>query len=789
MDKKRLDMMNKRMKEANPQLDTERARLVTEAYDLYANNPPVLRRAKAFAYILDNMKPNMQPGELIVGSQTSKVRGVPVFPEFGAKWIMDEIDLFPVRTTDPIIVDPDDREELVDILSKWGDNTFDAQSTAEIDPYVLKAQDCGILSVGARTTGMGHISPDYPRILPMGLRGVIDHAKSMMEATPIRCQEDVKKHDFWNGCIISCEAVIRFAHKFSAHAAELAESETDEKRKKELLKIADVCSNVPENEPRDFWEALQFVWFLQLTVQIEDNGHSIALARLDQNLYPYYKKSVLEGDMFSEDAEELLAALYIKCTEILKLRDSFDSLAFAAYPMWQQMAIGGLDRDGNDATNELTYAVFRAWDLVKTVQPTMAMRVNKDTPDELMDYALGFVQKGYAIPAFYNDDLVTKNIQNKGATVADSRDWTVHGCVEPYVQGKSDGRPNVGYVNAAKCIELVMNNGWDPVAKCEMGLKTGDPDTFKSIEDFEKALHLQIQHFVKVMCNEYTKVCAMHAEYVPKAYASALVTDCISRGKTLEEGGALYNSSGVFLVGMANGADCLEAIDYVVFREKMMDAGSFNKILFNNFEGEERLRRFILNKAAKYGNDDERVDAYANRMIRAYNEEMVKYRDSRGGTYENSILSTSFNVLQGKTIGATPDGRLAGEPVSDNASPMVGRDVTSPTAVIKSVASIDQSDCNNGALFNIKFSPGVLKGAQGIEILKNCITSYFAMNGEHMQINVVDADTLRDAQENPAEHRDLLVRVAGYSAYFVELDKEVQENIIGRTAHTNVGCC
>lgn len=791
MNKNRIDMMNDRLKNSKPQLDVERARLVTEAYEKFSDYTPVMRRAKAFEYILDNMEPNMQDGELIVGSQTTRVRGVPVFPEFGAKWVIDEIDMFPVRGTDPIVVPAETKAELIPILESWGENTFDVQSTAVLDEYVLRAQDCGVLSVGARTTGMGHISPDYPKILPMGLRGVINSAKEMIAKTTVQTPEDMRKVDFWNSNIISCEAVIRFAHKFSNHAAKLAEAETDPTRKAELLKIADVCSNVPENEPRDFWEALQFVWFIQLTIQIEDNGHSIAVGRLDQNLYPYYKKSVLEGDFPAEDAEELLAAFYIKCTEILKLRDSFDSLAFAAYPMWQQMAIGGLTRDGKDATNELTFAVFKAWDLVKTVQPTMAMQVNDNTPKELMDVALGMVQKGYAIPAFYNDNLVSNLLINKGATVEDSRDWTVHGCVEPYVQGKSDGRPNVGYVNAAKCIELVLNNGWDPVAKCEMGLKTGDPSTFTSIKDFEDALHKQIVHFVKVMCEAYTKVCAMHALYVPKGYASALVTDCIGRGKSLEEGGALYNSSGVFLVAMANGADCLEAIDYVVFQEKMMDIKAFNEILLNNYEGNERLRNIILNKVDKYGNDRERVDGYANRMIRAYNAEMVKYRDSRGGTYENCILSTSFNVLQGKTIGATPDGRLAGEPVSDNASPMVGRDVTSPTATIKSVASIDQCDCNNGALFNIKFDPNIVQGEEGKEILRNVIQSYFDMNGEHIQINVVDAETLIDAQEKPQDYKNLLVRVAGYSAYFVELDKEVQNNIIGRTAHTNVrcGCC
>ena len=789
MNKERLDMMNKRMKETMPSLDTERARLVTEAYRIYSDYPPVLRRAYAFAYILDHMKPVIQPGELIVGSLTQKVRGISVFPEFGARWVLDEMDVFPVRDTDPVEVTPEAKTELTEILKEWGDNTFDVQSTKLIDPYVLKAQDCGVLSVGARTTGMGHISPDYPVILPGGLKGVMARSKEMLEKTEIKTPEDMRKVDFWNSNIISIEAVIRFANKYSELAASMAADEKDPVRKAELEKIADVCSNVPENEPRDFWEAIQFVWFIQMTIQIEDNGHSIAIGRLDQNLYKYYKASVLDGDMAKEDAQELLAAMYIKCTEVLKLRDSFDSRAFAAYPMWQQMAIGGLTRDGRDATNELTYSVLEAWDLVRTVQPTMALRINDDTPDDLMDLALNYIEKGYSIPAFYNDNLVTKLIQNKGATVEDSRDWTVHGCVEPYVQGKSDSRPNVGYVNAAKCIELVMNNGWDPVAKCELGLKTGDPDTFTSIKDFEDALHKQIKHFVKVMCENYTRVCAMHAVYVPKGYASALVTDCISRGLSLEEGGALYNSSGVFLVAMANGADCLEALDYVLFKEKMMTAGEFNKVLLDNFSSDERLRQIILNKVPKYGNDIPEVDAYANRMIRAYNEEMVKYRDSRGGTYENSILSTSFNVLQGKCIGATPDGRLAGEAVSDNASPMVGRDTTSPTATFRSVASIDQSDINNGTLLNVKFSPSVIKGEQGKKILKNCIESYFSMNGEHVQINVMDKKTLQEAQKNPSEYRNLLVRVAGYSAYFVELDREVQDNIIGRTEHTNVGCC
>ncbi len=788
MNTERLDRLNARFKGTTPTIDLERARLVTKAYEKYANNVPIMLRAKAFAYILDNMEPSIKEDDLFAASQTQKTRGVPIFPEFGAKWIIKELPGLPTRETDPINISDEDSKELVEILEKWGDNTFDVQCDSLLSPYALKAQECGALSISARLTGMGHYSPDYPTILKTGLKGVMDRCREMIEKTQIHTPEDLKKIDFWKATILSCEAVIRFAHKHAELALKLAEETDDPKRKAELKKMADICCNVPENEPRDFWEALQFVWFIHLTVQIEDNGHGMAVARMDQNLYEYYKGSVLDGDMSSDEADELIAAFYLKVNEMIKIRDSWDSRAFAAYPMWQQLAVGGYTRDGKDASNELSYALMRAWSLVKTVSPTMTLHVTEDTPDDLMEMCLKYVQKGYAIPAFYNSKLIGHLLRNKGATLEDSRDYTIHGCVEPFVQGKSDGRPLVGYVNAAKCIELVLNNGWDPVAKCEMGLKTGDPAEFKSMKEFEAAFHKQMTHFVGIMCEEFTKVCACHAEYIPKAFGSALVQDCIGRGRSLEEGGAIYNSSGVFLVAMANGADSLEAIDYVVYKEKLMGMHEFNDVLLHNFEGNERLRQIILNKIPKYGNDKPEVDSYANRMIRAYNEEMYKYRDSRGAKYENCILSQSYNVLQGLKIGATPDGRLAGEPVADNASPMVGRDCTSPTATIKSLASIDQTDINNGTLFNIKFSPTVIQGEQGLQILKNCILSYFHMNGEHIQINVVSEETLRDAQKNPQDYKDLLVRVAGYSAYFIELDKAVQENIIERTAHENVGC-
>ena len=494
----------------------------------------------------------IQDGELIVGNQSTKSRATPVFPEYGAKWIIDEIDKFETRASDPLIISPEDKTELVEILKGWGEETFDLQSTRAIDPETLKAQECGILSIGARTCGTGHTVPEFDRILPIGLNGLIREAKEKLANLQITCDADIDKYDFWNSVIITNEAVIRFANRYSKLAREMAAAEIDEKRKQELEKIASVCANVPANEPRDFFEAVQFVWFVMLVVQIEDNGHGISFGRYDQYLYPYYEKDIADGKLSEDEATELIACCWIKATEIIKLRDSFDSQGFAGYPMWQNIVLGGLKPDGTDGTNGLSFAIVRAWDWVHTTQPSLSMRYHDHTPPDILRECMKLTQQGFATPAYFNDKLIVELVMSKGATIEEARDYSFHGCTECNVTGCSDGRPNVGYVNMTKCLELVLNNGCDPVGKCQIGLKTGELSTFRSIEDIIQALNKQIAYFIKRVTDGYTIVGAMHAKYLPKTFSSSIIGGCMEKGKPVEAGGAKFSSSGAFLVALAN---------------------------------------------------------------------------------------------------------------------------------------------------------------------------------------------------------------------------------------------
>jgi pyruvate formate-lyase/glycerol dehydratase family glycyl radical enzyme len=522
---------------------------------------------------------------------------------------------------------------------------------------------------------------------------------------------------------------------------------------------------------------------MHLIMQIETNGHSIGLGRFDQTMYPYYKEDKEKGIITYEECVELIECLWIKITEIIKVRDSFDAQAFAGYPMWQNCVVGGVTPTGKDAVNEFSFCILDATEKVQTTQPTISFRYHDNINPEFFRKALAMNQKGLATPAFFNDKLVITLVLSKGAHIKEARDWSIEGCVETYVTGKTDGRPVVGYINTTKLVEFVLNNGLDPISEKQIGLKTGDLMEISNYEDFMDAYKKQMEYFTQIMCEAYNIVGACHANMAPAIISSALVDDCIEAGKTLQEGGAKYNFSGTFITGLANTADSIAAIDKVVFKEKRITLEELREILRNNFEGKEDIRQLLINKVPKYGNDDDYVDDIARQIVEIAADEVEKYRDSRNGKYVLSVLSQSFNVMQGKSVGATPDGRLAYEPLSNNASPAVGRDMKGPTASVNSVAKIDQFRSLNGSLLNIKFDPAIVRGEKGLTILGTIVKSYFDEYGEYLQMNVISEETLRDAQKHPEKYPNLMVRVAGYSAYFIELDKEVQEDVIRRTAH------
>ena len=586
------------------------------------------------------------------------------------------------------------------------------------------------------------------------------------------------------------EAVGDFAGRYSALAAELAEKEADAVRKQELREISVVCAQVPLRPARTFHEAIQFVWFMHLVVNIESNGHGNSYHRFDQYMYPYYAEDIAAGRITDDRAVELIECFFIKNTALLKLRGKFYSESFAGYPLWQNIIVGGQTPDGKDATNALSHLMLRANADVQTSSPTMSVRWHEHIDKNLVEEGLKMIQAGMATPAFFNDDLVIPLILSKQpATLEEARNWGIFGCVQPCVAGYTCGRPSVGWLNLLKCLELALHNGVNPVNGEQIGPRTGEIDTLDSLEKLRAALYGQLEFFADKMLRGFNIVGALHAIRQPMAFSSLLVNDCVEKGMSVQEGGARYSESGAFAVSIGSVADAMAAIDTVAFRKKLLDMPTLMDALACNFQGKEDIRQILLNKAPKYGNDDDYVDGIAADILRFYRSVLERYRDSRGGPFVLVVESQSMNVSQGKCILASADGRFAYTPVNDNCSPVMGRDVSGPTACVNSVAKLDQKNTQDGCLYNIRFDPRSIQGAKGRRVLESVITTYFHHMGEHIQINVVDDETLRAAQREPENYRNLLVRVAGYLAYFTELDREIQDVLIARTAHHPDGGC
>jgi pyruvate formate-lyase/glycerol dehydratase family glycyl radical enzyme len=782
----RVQHLKKMLNDEIPAVSAERAKLATEAIRKYAFEPPVLQKAYMLDYILRHKKIFILDGELIVGNQADKPRSAPVFPEYTSEWILDEIDDFSTRPSDPMIVTDEDRAILEEYLPYWKNISFDKVVERELPEDVKHAEESGVVTVGNRDCGTGHILPDYFNLLKRGLTYYKKQCQKKIAETVIDCQEKQNQVDFWNAVIIDIDAAGAYAARFSELASQMAVTEADPRRKAELLDIAAACAQVPLKPARTFQEAVQFVWFMHVIMNIENNGHGESFHRFDQYTNEFYEADLAAGRITEDKAIEIIECFFIKVTSIMKLRDKFYSQSFAGYPLWQNIIIGGQKpEDGSDATNPVSMLCLKANQAVQMSMPTMSIQWHDHLDQNLMNEGLRMIQAGMATPAFFNNNLVIPMLMEKsGCTLEEARNWGIHGCVQPGVAGKSDGRPTVGYVNQLKCIELVLHNGINPVTGEQLGPQTGDIETLDSLEKLQKALYTQNDYFVDMMIKGFNVVGALHASRMPVAFTSMLVDGCIDKGKSLQEGGSKYFESGAFCVSVANAADALAAIDTLVHKENVLDIDTIMDAVHCNFEGKEPVRQMLLKKAPKYGNDDAYVDAIAADIIRHYGKNLEKYRDSRGGHYVEVVESQSMNVSQGKCILATPDGRFAHEAVADNCSPAMGRDVSGPTACVKSVAHLDQKNAKDGCLFNLRFDPRSIQGKKGIMVLDAVVKTFFKNMGEHIQINVIDDKTLRDAQIHPENYRNLLVRVAGYLAYFVELDSEVQEALIRRTAHT-----
>lgn len=781
----RIKKLKEMQQNVKPSLSVERARLATEAIEMYAQEPPVLQKAYMLRHILSNMTIYIQDGELLVGNHNDKPRCAPVFPEYFSEWIVEEMDDFETRPSDPLQISEEEKKELTEILKKWKGRSFDKIVEKALPEEVKEAENAGVMTVGNRDCGTGHLLPDYWTALDKGLGYYRERCKEKIAETVIDSKEKIQKVDFWNAVIITVDAAEIFAKRYSKLAKNMAKEEENEERAKELLDISRICERIPVQPASSFAEAIQMVWFIHLIISIEANGHGTSLHRFDQYINPFYVKDLKEGRITEERAIEYIECLFIKFTDILKLRDKFYSASFAGYPIWQNIIVGGQTPEGEDATNETSFLVLKANRDVQTSQPTASVRYFDGINQDLVEEGLKMIQDGLATPAFFNDNLVVPMVMEKlGVPVEEARNWGIQGCVQPIVAGYSDGRPTVGYVNLLKCLELVLHNGTDPITGKQLGVKTGELETITTLDSLMQALFTQIDHFVDLMLTGFNIVGSMHADREPVAFASMMINDCVEKGMSVQEGGARFSESGAFINGIGNVSDAIAAIDIIIFQEKIYTMDELMEALHHNFEGYEKMRLILLNKAPKYGNDNDYVDAIAASIVKHYAESLNRYKDSRGGNYQVVVESQSMNVSQGKCVLASADGRFAYEGVNDNCSPVMGRDINGPTAAVKSVAKLDQKNAKDGCLYNLRFDPRSVQGEKGRDILRSVIKTYFDNMGEHIQINVVDNETLRAAQREPEKYRNLLVRVAGYMAYFTELDKDVQESVIARTAHT-----
>ncbi len=770
-----------------PTITAERLVLATEAYQQFAGDAVPIFRAKVVKHIMENMTTLIMEDELIVGTATNAYRGANLHPEFqSSSWYISDIDKITTRTNDPYHISKEDRETILETLKYWEGKSMEDLAGRVLPLHIQELEQADVLCVGLENGVSGETLCDHEKLLTVGIKGYIDQCQANIDGILPQTMEEQAKVDFWNACIIQAEGLITYANRMADEAERMAFTCGDGTRKKELLTIARNCRVVPENPPQTFQQALQLIWFVHVYFHIEVCTTACGFGRFDQYMWPYYKKDVIdEKNISREEALEILESFYLKACEVYEVRSDWYATSFAGYPMWQILVVGGQTRDGKDATNDLSYLCLEAADELQVTQPTMAVRVWEETPEALIQFGCKMIQEGQANPGFFNDNAAIKMCLGKSScSMEEARDWTIVGCIQPGPGGGgTDGSPDAGYVNMGKMVEFVLHNGVDPATGKLMGLETGDPRGFKDVEAFKDALKKQIVHHYDLIRVGYNLMQSIHMNRYPVIFASMVTRGCVESGKSVQHGGAQYYTSGMYISGAANLADSIAAVEKCVFEDKDITMDELIKACDNNFEGQERLRQLLLNKPEKYGNNQEHVDRIYREMVHHVANHVQSWKDARGGGYAFGIDTQTLNLSHGLVTGALPDGRLAGEPFCDSASPMMGRDMNGPTATVKSVAAMKQEVLHEGALFNLRFDPKGVQGKEGVQIIEGVIKTFFEDGGEHIQINVVDNETLKQAQKTPENYRGLMVRVAGYMAYFTELDKKAQDIIIYRTAH------
>ncbi|EOC9245633.1 formate C-acetyltransferase [Enterobacter cloacae] len=749
---------------ANPrEISLERALLYTASHQQTEGEPVILRRAKATAHILDHVEIAIRDEELIAGNRTVKPRAGIMSPEMDPYWLLKELDQFATRPQDRFEISDEDKQTYREVLYPyWENRSMKDFINSQMTEEVKAAVGTQIFSVNQTDKGQGHIIIDYPRLLNNGLGALVAEMRE-------RCARDTQ-NTFYAAALILLEASQRHILRYAALAEELAQS-SDATRREELLAMADISRHNAQHKPQTFWQACQLFWYMNVILQYESNASSLSIGRFDQYMLPFYQASLTQGDD-PAFLKELLESLWVKCNDVVLLRSTSSARYFAGFPTGYTALLGGLTENGRSAVNVLSFLCLDAYQSVQLPQPNLGVRVNELIDRPFLLKTAETIRLGTGIPQIFNDEVIVPAFLNRGVSLEDARDYAVVGCVELSIPGKTYGLHDIAMFNLLKVMEIAMQEN--------------EGNSGLTYEGLIEHIRARINHYIALMV-EGSNICDIgHRDWAPVPLLSSFISDCLDTGKDITDGGARYNFSGVQGIGIANLSDSLHALKGLVFEQQRLSFDELLAVLKANFatpEG-EKVRARLINRFEKYGNDIDDVDNISAELLRHYCKEVEKYRNPRGGIFTPGSYTVSAHVPLGAVVGATPDGRLAGEQLADGGlSPMLGQDMQGPTAVLKSVSKLDNYLLSNGTLLNVKFTPATLEGDAGLQKLADFLRAFTQLKLQHIQFNVVNAATLREAQRRPQDFAGLVVRVAGYSAFFVELSKEIQDDIIRRTAH------
>ncbi|MGX9520252.1 formate C-acetyltransferase [Vibrio mediterranei] len=764
MSTERITRLKSALFEAQREISLERALLYTESHQQTEGEHTLIRRAKATAHVLDNVAISIRDDELIAGNRTIKPRAGIVSPEMDPYWIDKELDIFESRPQDKFYISKEDKVVYKEkLLSYWSERSMKDFINAQIPENVKQAVSEKVFSVNQTDKGQGHIIIDFDRLLESGLGALTDDMSTLATVN--------SDNEFYQSVLILLQASTRHIRRYEALAKQMAAECECPVRAAELIRIAGISGKVATQKPQGFYEACQLFWYMNIILQYESNASSLSLGRFDQYMMPFYQDSIANGES-PAFLQELLESLWVKTNDIVLLRSSSSAKFFAGFPTGYTILLGGLTENGRSAVNTLSTLCLDAYQSVQLPQPNLGVRVNEFIDRAFLNKTAETIRLGTGIPQIFNDEVVVPAFLNRGVSLEDARDYSVVGCVELSIPGKTYGLHDIAMFNLLKVMELVLKRN------------KGNQDV--SFETLLAEIRTDICQYVQLMV-EGSNICDVgHRDWAPVPLLSSFISDCIKNGKDITYGGGRYNFSGVQGIGIANLSDSLMALKRFVFEENRMNFAEFIAVLESNFEGKEgeRVRARLMNRYEKYGNDIDEVDALGADLLRLFCKEVETYQNPRGGYFTPGSYTVSAHVPLGAVVGATPDGRLAGEQLADGGlSPMLGKDQQGPTAVLKSVSKLDNYLLSNGSLLNVKFTPSTLEGEQGITKLGDFLRAFMKLKLQHIQFNVLNADTLRKAQEKPEDYAGLVVRVAGYSAFFVELSKEIQDDIIRRTAH------